>query len=203
MVVCDAMTSKTGEPTWEITKLFPNQGDWSETEYLALETNQLIEFSAGRLEFLPMPTQLHQFIVFHLYRLLWAFVTEGQLGVVLGAPMRVRVQAGKYREPDILFMARKNHALRGEHYWRGADLVVEVVSPDDPERDYVLKRQEYAEAGIAEYWIVDPMREVITVLALEDGAYVVHGEFASGEAAVSKLLAGFTVDVAAVFAAAG
>ena len=36
-----------GEPTWAVTRLFPTQGNWSESEYLALNTNQLVEFSHG------------------------------------------------------------------------------------------------------------------------------------------------------------
>jgi Uma2 family endonuclease len=190
------------EPTWEIARLFPNQGDWTEGEYLALDTNHLIEFADGHLEFLPMPTQSHQFIVLFLYRALWAFVREHTLGVVLGAPMRVRIRPRKYREPDILFMATEHHHLRGEQYWLGTDLVMEVVSPDDPERDYVQKRADYAEVGIAEYWIVDPARRLITVLTLVGEVYEPVGEFTPGMQATSQLLQGFAVDVAEVFAAA-
>ena len=42
------------EPTWEIAQLFPAQGHWTEEEYLALDTNHLIEFSQGQLEVLPI-----------------------------------------------------------------------------------------------------------------------------------------------------
>jgi len=51
--------------------------------------------------------------------------------------------------------------------------VVEVVSPGktNEDRDYRYKRSEYAARGIAEYWIVDPMREQVTVLTLVDGLY--------------------------------
>ncbi len=59
---------------------------------------------------------------------------------------------------------------------------------------------EYARAGIAEYWIVDPTLSLITVLSLSDGAYIVHGEFQKGDQAVSRLLPGFAVDVATVLA---
>jgi hypothetical protein len=69
---------------------------------------------------------------------------------------------------------------RQNAYWTGADLVIEVVSPDDPQRDLVTKRSEYAQAGIPEYWIVDPQTETITVLRLEDARYVEHGVFRPG-----------------------
>lgn len=57
----------------------------------------------------------------------------------------------------------------------GADLVLEVVSPDNPERDRVRKRTDYAQAGIPEYWIVDPQQEQIAVLRLDGDQYVEYG----------------------------
>src|ERR1035438_747115 len=121
-----ARTESQPEPTWEIAHLFPPQGMWSEDEYLALETNHLVEFSNGRLEVLPMPTTLHQLLVAHLYGLLLSFATTHDLGMVLFAALRVRLRPRVYREPDIVFM-RKEHADRiGNDYWEGADLVMEA-----------------------------------------------------------------------------
>lgn len=69
----------------------------------------------------------------------------------------------------------------------------------------VVKRQECAEAGIPEYWIVDPQEEQITVchLAADNEAYKEAGVYGPGEQVESVLLAGFGVGVTAVFAAAG
>jgi Uma2 family endonuclease len=52
-------------------------------------------------------------------------------------------------------------------------LVVEVVSPgkENSDRDYRYKRSEYAARGIAEYWIVDPMQQQVTVLEWVEGLY--------------------------------
>ena len=86
-----------------------------------------------------------------------------------------------------------------DRFWLGADVVVEVVSPDDPGRDLVVKRVDYAEAAIPEYWIVDPRVETVTVLTLAGGAYVEHGVFSRGEAATSPLLDGLTLAVTAMF----
>jgi Uma2 family endonuclease len=66
------------------------------------------------------------------------------------------------------------------------------------ERDTVIKRADYAEAGIPEYWIVNPEDATITVLKVGDGAYVAHGVFGRGTMATSSLLQGFTVSVDAV-----
>jgi len=148
-----------------------------------------------------MPTEQHQLIVAFLYEVVKAFVVPRKLGKVLFAPFRVRLWESKFREPDLVFLLARHADRRGNKYWRGADLVMEVVSEDDPDRDLVSKRAEYARAGINEYWIVDPRDQSITVLALNSGTadYAVAGRYASGEAARSVLLDGFSVDVAEVF----
>jgi len=119
----EATAADMPEPTWEVAHLFPAQGTWSEEEYLALDTNHLVEFSHGRLEVLVMPTESHQLMVLYLYRMLLAFVEARQLGVVLVAPFRVRLWPGKYREPDVVFMLTEHASRRHERFWEGADLV--------------------------------------------------------------------------------
>jgi len=148
------------EPTWDIAYLFPPQGMWSEEEYLALDTNRLIELSDGCLEVLPMPTTSHQMLVVYLHGLLSAFVSRRGLGLALFAALRVRLWPGKFREPDVLFMLQDHFDRVGDEFWEGADLVMEVVSGDrkDRRRDLVKKRADYAKARITEYWIVDPPR---------------------------------------------
>jgi Uma2 family endonuclease len=199
MAYSPAKLDNATELTWEIAQLFPAQGHWSEEEYLALDTNHLIEFSHGQLEVLPMPTQSHQLLVIALFELLRNYVRSRQLGTVLFAPMRVQLWPGKYREPDILFMRTEHDDRRSDSFWQGADLVMEVVSPDDPRRETVTKRREYAQAGIPEYWIVDPAGASITVLTLQRQEYTLHGEFVDGETATSVLLDRFTVEVSSVF----
>lgn len=187
------------EPAWEIARLFPNQGVWSEQEYLQLNGNRLVEFSHGWIEVLAMPTEVHQLIVAYLYGVLAEFLKAGRNGVALFSPLRVRLWEGKFREPDVVFMLREHASRRHNDYWEGADLVMEVVSDDDRRRDLELKRFEYARAGIPEYWIVDPKYRHITVLKLVGQRYEEHGIFAEAQIATSLLLPRFAVDVTATF----
>jgi Uma2 family endonuclease len=194
--------SRRGQPAWEIAFLYPPQGEWTETAYLALNTNHLVELSEGCLEFPLMPTVLHQLIVAYVYDLLNVFVKAHVEGRVFFAPLPVRLWAAKYREPDILYVRPERIGnLRGQPY--GADLVMEVVSDgdEDRKRDLIIKREEYARAGIREYWIIDPQRQSITVLVLDGETYREHGIFTGGMQATSVLLDGFSVSVEAVFAA--
>ena len=181
--------------------LFPPQGQWREEDYLALKTNRLVEFVEGRIEVLPMPTLMHQRIVMRFIQWLLAYLAEHPVGELFPAPVRLRVAPGKYREPDLVLVRHEHEAWKQEAYLLGADWVLEVVSPDDPARDYVVKRREYALAGISEYWIADPERERVLVLSLQDEAYQEVGAFGPGQQAVSMLLDGFWVDVAEIFQA--
>lgn len=188
------------EPAWDVAHLFPAQGRWSEEEYLGLDTNRLVEFSDGHIEVLPMPTMSHQLMSAFLFGRLLAFVTANGLGTVLYAAFRIRLWPGKFREPDVVFMRSEHAARMSDPFWDGADLVMEIVSEDDRRRDLEIKREEYARAGIPEYWIVDPREGCITVLRLGDGAYVEHGAFRRGERATSDSLPGFAVAVDEVLA---
>ncbi|MDB5349675.1 MAG: hypothetical protein JWN86_922 [Planctomycetota bacterium] len=183
-----------GEPAWDVARLFPAQGHWSEQDYLHLGGNRLVEFADGHIEVLPMPTMLHQLMVAFLHEALMAFASPRHLGTTLFAPFAVRIRAGKYREPDVLFMLARHADRMGEQFWDGADLVMEVES-EDRHHDLETKRLEYARAGIPECWIVDPLMKTITVLVLDADAdsYAVHGTFTPGQAATSRLLPGFSV----------
>jgi Uma2 family endonuclease len=200
---------QASRPTWEIARLFPAQGDWTEEEFLKLEglcgDPIRVELNHGCLEVLPVPTLTHQLIVAYFYEFLKAFTVADMAGLVLFSGMRVRISTkgnkSQFRQPDVLYMKKENlhHCL--EDYWEGADLVMEVVSgdPKDRERDLVEKPREYALAGIPEYWIVDPEEKFIRVLNLRGKAYKVR-EFGPGMQATSKLLPGFAVSVDAVLA---
>ena len=191
-----------GEIDSFVLDTLPPQGRWREDEYLWLSdhSSQLIELTDGHLELLPMPTDEHQSILARLYELFAAFV-HGRGGKVLFAPLRLRVADGTFREPDLLLVRDAADPRRGNRFWAGADLVVEIVSPDQPERDTVEKRHDYAGAEIPEYWIVDPRTAEVTVLTYRNGTYIEHGTFAGEAQADSPLLPGLAIDIRALFAA--
>ncbi|HNP85083.1 MAG TPA: Uma2 family endonuclease [Kouleothrix sp.] len=172
------------------------QGLWTDAQYLRLtnQTNRLLEFTDGVIEVLPMPTDKHQTILEFLFLALREFMLP-RGGKVLFAPLRLQIRLDKFREPDILLILTADDPRRQNSFWLGADLVVEIVSPDDPERDTVEKVADYAEAGIPEYWIVNPLEETITVLQLAGEQYAELGVFGRGAQAHSALLAGFEIAV--------
>ena len=180
--------------------LLPLQGLWNEEQYFRLtdQTNRLIEFTHGVIEVLPVPTREHQRISAFLYRMLFA-LTQTLGGIVLYAPLRVQVRPGAFREPDLVLLLDEQDPRNQDAFWLGADLVIEIVSPDRPQRDLEDKPIDYAEAGIPEYWIVNPLDHTIQVLTLTRDGYTLHGNFGPGEQATSTLLPDVALDVDEVF----
>jgi Uma2 family endonuclease len=201
MQTFDTDKLQPGEPAWRIALLFPPQGSWTEADYLALDAGRLVEFERGCIEVFDMPSKEHQRIVQFVYRMLFAFVEAQILGEVFVAPLPVRLWEKKFREPDVLFVAKDRADYQG--YPEGADLVVEVLS-DDPasrRRDLVTKRDEYSKAEVSEYWMIDPQERQVTVGNLQGGVYEVR-EYGDGDIARSIRLPGFELSVTAILNAA-
>jgi Uma2 family endonuclease len=106
---------------------------------------------------IPSPANVrHQRIVQFLFTILSRFVQLNTLGEVLVAPFQMKL-ANSGREPDVLFLAREHADRVKQTYLDGpADLVVEIISPESIGRDRGEKFREYEQAGITEYWLIDP-----------------------------------------------
>ncbi|MBC7967210.1 MAG: Uma2 family endonuclease [Fuerstia sp.] len=195
--------SPNGEPAWEAAFLLPSQGQWSEADFLKFHTNRMAELVDGRLEILPMPTLKHQRILIWLFDAFRKTVSDQRNALVLLAPLPTRLFPGTIREPDLLYIAPENAPGPDVDYPTRIDLALEIVSAgsDARTRDYEDKRRDYARAGIAEYWIVDPQEDQVTVLVLQDNNYVEHGVFQMGDEATSVLLPGLRIDVRAMLSA--
>jgi Uma2 family endonuclease len=187
----------------EFPQRIKQHGEWTEAAYLDLTdgTNRRIEFTDGRLVFLPWPTEIHQELMEFLYRELFAYVDRLNLGKVHFSGLRLRIRPGKIREPDLIYLHRDHFHARHNRVWDGADLVMEVVSddPKDRDRDYHEKLQDYAEANVAEYWIIDYERRLVTVHRLHEGRYTTHGQYNPGQQATSELIDRFSIDVSDLF----
>lgn len=195
--------SKIGEPAWEITRFFPPQGQWSESDYFRVHTNEMAELVDGKLEILPMPTWMHQLIVDFLLTEIKSFLRDHDTGgAVLFAPLPVKLFAGTVREPDLLYVRRENIPSNLCSYPEKIDLAMEVVSAGEEarKRDYADKRLDYAKAGISEYWIVDPEQSLVTVLALDGTQYRESQVCRAGETAHSLLLDGLAISVDSIIA---
>jgi Uma2 family endonuclease len=190
---------ETGQEVYvtEIAKLFPPQGRWTEDEYFALpDANRIIELSDGELIMSPPPTFEHQRAVGELFYALKQHVDAGDLGTAAVAPLAIRLWEGKIREPDVMFFSRAHRDRIGGEVSGPPDWVAEVISPGTKKTDEVEKLAEYAQAGIAEYWLVDPGERTIRVYVLHgEAAYTLAACYTAGQVARAETVEGFAVAV--------
>lgn len=133
-----------------------------------------------------------------LYVLIKGFAERHQLGRAFTSRVACRLGKRNGPEPDVLFVSRENaERLKPTHVAGAPDLVVEIVSDDSVERDYIKKRVVYETAGVAEYWIVDPERETVLLLGLVDGEF--HEKPIESGILRSSVLPGFWLDVKWLF----
>ncbi|MEM6313593.1 MAG: Uma2 family endonuclease [Planctomycetota bacterium] len=160
-----------GEPVWELDDpSLPLQGDWTPELFLKLDMNGT-ELVDGCLEFKPMANEPHNDILFYVFTLIHNLIRPKKIGKGSFATLKVKTVGKNRREPDtVVVMAENYDRFRQRSSWLGADFIVEIVSQDDPKRDYDDKRVEYAAAGIGEYWIIDPLENHVVVLRLGEGA---------------------------------
>lgn len=124
----------------------------------AFDEDTRAEWANGKaIVFMP-PNTRHQDIIVFLATLLNMFVKLGRLGKVFVAPVELKLSPeGSAREPDLLFVAHEYQArITPQRIAGPADLVVEIILPESAARDRSDKFDEYQQAGVREYWIIDP-----------------------------------------------
>ncbi|MGH2542152.1 MAG: Uma2 family endonuclease [Ardenticatenaceae bacterium] len=162
--------------------------DWSDEDTHA-------EWVNGEVTVFMPPKNIHQVVLGFLYHLMRLFVDLFDPGELRVAPFEMKAKpGGSSREPDILFVKTENRHRINEYRLQGAaDLVVEIVSTESVTRDKRDKLQEYAEAGVPEYWIVDPRsrkQEARFYRLTEQGLYELFGS-EQDEWIASHVLPGF------------
>jgi len=116
-------------------------------------------------------------------------------GDVLGSRFAFRLSEFSAPEPDVAYVGPERVGLIGEGGMRGGpDIAVEIVSRESRHRDYDLKRQLYEEAGVSEYWIIDPIQKRVEFLLLEQGRYQL-APLEQNRLFRSRALPGFWIDV--------
>ena len=131
-----------------------------------------------------------------VYVLFQGFVeSRGIGGDVFFSRYAFRLNEFSAVEPDVAYVRPERVELVEEGGMRGApDIAVEVVSRESRRRDYEDKRRLYEEAGVPEYWIIDPIQKRVEFLVLEEGRYQLAA-LEENRLFRSRALPGFWIDV--------
>ena len=159
--------------------------------YEIAEENVITDLLDGKIFREPSATPDHGFIIIWLRSALFTFVEKFDLGKVLGATVAVRLTKYQGVEPDVFFISKPRLSIIGELYVDGPpDLCVEVLSESSRERDRGRKFVLYAEHGVREYWIIDPLRNTVEFYENHEGELMEIKPDARGRLR-SKILPGF------------
>jgi Uma2 family endonuclease len=183
----------------------PAQGEWTYEDYLRLpDDGWRYEVLKGVLHMTAAPAPRHQAALRNLTVGIVRYLESNPLGQVYFAPIDVFLPGALATpcQPDLFFLSNERLGLVSERGIEGApDLIAEVLSPSNWLDDRRTKFEIYAEAGVREYWLLDPKEKTMEVFSLENGAYALLGKFVPGERACSRILTGFAPAVAEIFAA--
>ena len=172
-------------------------------EFLALdETDGKWELDDGVLYIMPSGTRDHQFLIFE-----FGWHIRSYLNGLDDPPAQfyhemttiLSREQQRAPEPDIVIVLEGRPGVLDGRWVEGApDIAIEILSTDR-NRDLVRKRRIYAEAGVLEYWPVDPRNDTVTQLELRDGVYVERAVLDAGDTLTTPLLPGLSIPMAAIF----
>ena len=176
---------------------------------LAWDESKHIEIINGEAIVMSTPLRIHQEICGELSRQLGNFL-DGKTGEVILGPFAVRLfeKDGDPPEsvdtmvlPDISVIC--DHNKLDEYGCKGApDMVVEILSPSTQRHDQLVKLRLYQQAGVREYWIVDPENRTVRVMLMyEDSRFQLHEVYGCEELAKVNVLDGCFIGLAKVFPA--
>ena len=178
---------------------WPPQGQWTYDDYARLPNDGWkYEVMRGKLYMSPAPSPRHQRTALRLSTEMERFVEQHQMGEVFISPIDVLFPHGLGApvQPDILFIHRQNLRIVGKTTINVVpELAVEILSPSNWIDDRRTKFEVYAEAGIAEYWIIDPIAATAEVYQLGEGRYELLESYGRGDTIHSLVLHGFSVAV--------
>ena len=160
---------KISVPNWLVDdERWPNQGNYTIEDYYALPDDIRVELIDGVIYDMGAPTKVHQLLIGGLFLEFSKCISEhGEGCTVYFAPMDVRLDWDERTmvEPDLLVLC---HEDNNEARIDGApELTIEILSKSSRTKDCIIKLSKYMNAGVKEYWIVDPFKKKVFVYLFE------------------------------------
>ena len=177
---------------------------YSYSDYMRWQFQERVELIKGFiLKMSPAPNRFHQTVSKNVSFKIYSFF-EKQLCNVFVAPFDVRLPIKSKKkdstvvQPDLCIIC--DESKLDEQGCNGApDLIVEIISPNNRKHDLDTKFKLYEEAGVLEYWIIEPIDKFVLVYTLINGQYIGLKPFIEGEIITSPLFPDLKVAVDDVF----
>ena len=147
---------------------YPLRGQYTIDDYYAMPDERRVELIDGVFYDMAAPTKVHQLVLIEMALQMYPCVAEHPGCQLYIAPLDVRLDNDNYTmvQPDILIVCDESDS--DKRRVNGApDFAAEILSPSNRDHDMLLKHYKYREAGVREYWIIDPDRKKVVVYDFE------------------------------------
>ena len=177
-------------------------GGYTYEDYASWDDDKRRELIQGVPYAMTSPTIAHQGIIRELLLQIGGFL-RGKPCVVFPAPFDVRLHANATDDtvvqPDLTVVCDRSKLSDGKNCKGAPDFIIEILSPSTARHDRLLKLNLYQDAGVQEYWIVDPDTRLTETYVLEDGKYS-FTRYSDDADIASYVINGLMVDMRLVFA---
>ncbi|MBP3879276.1 MAG: Uma2 family endonuclease, partial [Lachnospiraceae bacterium] len=152
----------------------PQDSRYTIDDYYSISEDRRIELIDGVIYDMAAPSSVHQQILGDLHILFRECSDRhGMPCEVFLSPFDVRLDKDNYTmvQPDLLVICGEYDVEHGIRFEGAPDLVIEILSPSTRSKDQLLKLVKYENAGVREYWIVDPKYRTVTVHCFREEEY--------------------------------
>ena len=152
------------------------QGEYTIEDYYAIPDERRVELIEGVIYDMSAPTAIHQMIAGEIYIELSNYIRKNKgrcIPMIAPTDVQIKCDNKNMVQPDVFVLCDRSK-LNRKNIYGAPEFVVEVLSPSTRKKDNFTKLTLYAEAGVKEYWLVDPDKKRILVynLADEEGEFV-------------------------------
>jgi Uma2 family endonuclease len=182
-------------------------GRYSYADYLTWQMDEMVELIKGKVfkRDAAAPSLSHQKVSIRLSAIFYNFL-QGKSCQVFHAPFDVRLPVKSKKNQDIDTVVQPDLCVVGDTEklddagCLGApDLVVEILSPGNNQRELKNKYEVYEQAGVLEYWVIHPNEQTLLIYTLEGGHYQPSRLFVSGDTVQSSCIPGFSLKLEEIF----
>lgn len=146
------------------THFYDRQGTYTIDDYLALPDEQRVELIDGVFYDMAGPNTYHQLIGGAIYVEIYNFIKKNKgPSIPFVAPCDVQLDCDNRTmvQPDVMIVCDRDKIKK--RLFGAPDFVCEVLSPSTKNKDIIIKTAKYQQAGVKEYWMVDPMEKTVFV----------------------------------------
>lgn len=187
------------EPDYSLTYTYADYLQWKYEERLELIRGRIYKMS-------PAPTSTHQQVSTKISGELYIFL-KGKHCRLYAAPFDVRLPVKNRKkdnevttvvQPDICAICDESK-IDSRGCCGAPDLIIEILSPGNTKKEVRIKYELYEEAGVKEYWLVNPVEENLVVFVRGSGKWEGGKMVAGGDLLASAAIEGFTIEVSEIF----